>query len=656
MANKARPIEDLSVAAIRSLVIDITNKAKSGHPGMALDAAPTMVALFHDHIKVNPADPTWDNRDRFVLSAGHVSALLYATLHVCGYGISMEDLQQFRQLGSKTPGHPEYRWTPGIDATSGPLGQGIAQAVGMAMAERATCAQYPSYKGYGHYTYCLCGDGCLQEGVAQEAISLAGRLHLGKLILFYDANGATLDGPTSDSLTENVELRFLACEWNVIKVGDGNDIKAISKAIAKAKKSLDPTLIILQSTIGFGSKNQGSHKTHGSPLGEEDGAYAKASYGYDYPPFTVPQEVYDYFKQGFQSRVLSQINPKAELEAFKAAAPEEYQRYSDGLSHNFGPYVPSYPEFAVGESIATRSSSGKCLAALHDALPFTLGGAADVAGSVMTNIPGESAFTYDNPTGRDIRYGIREFAMAGVNNGIALHGGFLPYGGSFFVFADYMKPALRMAALEKLPVFYILTHDSIAVGEDGPTHQPIEQLAMLRSIPGFEVIRPADAKEVVASYELIRNNTEGPIALVLTRQGVPTLEETSAEGVSKGGYRLYGPAKPKWLIVATGSEVSLAIKIAAKLNEKGSSIGVVSLPSWSRFEAQSDEYKDSVLCTPYERRISLEMGSTFGWAKYAKHNLGIDSFGASAKAGDVIHAFGFDEDAVCAKINSILEA
>lgn len=659
MAKKDLSLDELGVAALRSLVIDMTNKAKSGHPGMALDVAPAMYALFHDHLISNPKNPEWSSRDRFVLSAGHVSALLYATLHVCGYDLSMEDLQNFRQLGSCTPGHPERGCTAGVDATSGPLGQGVAQAVGMAFAERALRAQYPNFPAYGHYTYCLCGDGCLQEGVAQEAISLAGHHHLGKLILIYDANGATLDGPTNDSLSENIELRFLACEWNVLKVGDSNDVRAISKAIAKAKKSKDPTLIILTSTIGYGSAKQGSHKTHGSPLGEEDGAHAKEVYGYDYPPFTVPQEVYASFRESIGARgEKAEAEYRLAKEAFEKAFPEECARFNHGFTRDYSSYEVKFPEPEVGKVVATRNVSGECLNALHDALPFTLGGAADVASSVQTVLKNGTMFTFDTPKGRDVHWGIREFAMASVMNGIALHGGFLTYGGSFLVFSDYLKPALRMAALQKLPTFYLFSHDSIAVGEDGPTHQPVEQVVTLRSIPGFETIRPCDAKEVVASYEIVKEKKDGPTALILTRQGVPTLEESSIEGAKKGGYLIYGPKKPQWLLVATGSEVSLALNIAKFLNEEAKKpfVSVVSLPSWSRFEEQSQEYRDSVLCAPYEKRISLEMMSTFGWAKYAKYNLGIDSFGLSAKAADVIHALGFDEAAVCAKIKSIVEA
>ncbi len=656
MAKPKTNIADLSIAAMRSLVIDMTNKAHSGHPGMALDIAPAMYALFHDHIVANPQDPNWDNRDRFVLSSGHVSSLLYATLHLAGYKISMDDLKSFRQLGSRTPGHPEYRETPGIDATSGPLGQGIAMAVGMAIAEANMKATYTrAGNAFGHYTYVLCGDGCLQEGISQEAISLAGHLHLNKLILIYDQNGATLDGPTSDSLTENVEMRFLASEWNVIKVEDGNDYAAVSKAITKAKRSLDPTCIIVKTRIGYGSMKEGSHKTHGEPLGEEDGAHAKSVYGYAYPEFTVPQEVYENFAKSFASRgKIAYATYLRAKEDYLACNQKDAERLEDAFARNFEKYVPSYPEFEVGKAEATRSSSGKCLAALHDALPFTFGGSADVAGSTKTNMKNETMFTFENPQGRDMHWGIREFAMGAAMNGIALHGGLLPYGAIFCVFADYMKPAMRMAALMKLPVVYLLTHDSIAVGEDGPTHQPIDQLPMLRAIPGFEVIRPADAHEVIGAYETVRLKKEGPTALILTRQNVETLAETDAVKAQKGGYLLFKPEGATHLILATGSEVAPSLALAKALSELGKKVAVASLPSVSRFLSQEQAYIDEVLFLPYEKRISVEMASTFGWAKLAKHNLGIDEFGASGPAKDVIARYGFDAESLRTKVEEIL--
>ncbi len=634
-----------SISALRSLVIDMTNKAKSGHPGMALDVAPAMYALFHDHLVADPKAPQWCGRDRFVLSSGHVSALLYATLHLAGYGISMDDIKSFRQLGSATPGHPEYGWTPGVDATSGPLGQGIAQAVGMAMAERAVASR-SGFEAFGHYTYCLCGDGCLQEGISQEAISLAGHYRLNKLILIYDANGATLDGPTSDSFDEDVAKRFIASHWNAIEVEDGNDYAAISKAIGKAKKSDKPTVIIVHSIIGFGAPNQGSHKTHGEPLGEEAGAYAKNVYGYDLPPFTVPEAVYQSFREAFAAR-----GEEAHRVYLLAGLPETLDEEVAKACEA----VPSYPEFEIGKPEATRSSSGKCLAAFHDAMPFTFGGSADVAGSTKTNMKDETMFGAENPRGRDVHWGIREFAMASCCNGIALHGGLRPYGSCFLVFADYLKPAIRMAALQHLPVFYLFTHDSIAVGEDGPTHQPIEQLAMLRSVPGLETVRPGDAHEVIAAYENIRLKKDGPTALILTRQNVPTLEETSVEGAKKGGYLLYKPEGAKWLILATGSEVASSLSIAKKLTVEGTPVAVASLPSIGRFLENDSAYVESVLFLPREKRISIEMATTFGWGGLAGKNIGIDRFGASGKASEVIASYGFDEDSLYAKIKQLVK-
>ncbi|MCR5349331.1 MAG: transketolase [Bacilli bacterium] len=657
MERKPNDTKSLAIAAARSLVIDMTNKAKSGHPGMALDVAPAMVALFQDHLVADPKHPDWVNRDRFVLSSGHVSALLYATLHLAGYDLSMDDLKSFRQLGSKTPGHPEYKETPGVDATSGPLGQGIAQAVGMAMAEEAIRAQYPGADGvFGHYTYCLCGDGCLQEGISQEAISLAGHHRLSRLILLCDLNGATLDGPTSDAFSENLRLRFLASEWNVLEVKDGNDVNAISKAISKAKKQDGyPTAILIHSVIGYGAPKQGSHKTHGSPLGEADGSQAKSVYGYPYPDFTVPDEVYSQFANTFGKRGEAAYRRyQATFQDFQAKELKEAQRYLDAFEGNFVDAVVNYPAFDSEKAESTRSLSGKCLKALHDAIPCTFGGSADVAGSTLTNIEGEPMFDILSRQGRDVHWGIREFAMAACCNGIALHGGLLPYASCFLVFSDYMKPAIRMAALQSLPVAYLFTHDSIAVGEDGPTHQPIEHLAMLRSVPNLEVVRPADYVETIGAYENIRLERNHPTALVLTRQNVAPVGGNSVEGARKGGYLAYKPKGATHLILATGSEVALCVKIAKALNENGSPVAVASLPSVSRFLSQSEKYVNSVLFLPRDKRISVEMASTFGWASLAKHNIGIDGFGASGKAGDVIASYGFDEEGLRKKVEEIL--
>ena len=645
-----KELDKLSVSAIRAMCIDVVNKAKSGHPGMALGSAPIVYALFGKHLVANPKDPMWVNRDRFVLSAGHASSLLYTMLHVSGYDVSLEDLKSFRQLGSLTPGHPEYKHTKGVDSTSGPLGQGIAQAVGIAMAERAVAAQYPDGgKIMNHYTYALCGDGCLQEGLSQEAISLAGHHKLNKLILIYDSNNVTLDGGLDLSFSENVKQRFLASEWDVLEVKDGNDVDAIDAAISKAKQSKDkPTLIIVTTVIGFGSEKQGTSKVHGNPLGEEDGAHAKAVYGYEYPPFTIPEEVYAFFKEGFAKRgEKAEAEWKKAYEAFKAAHKQEAKVFEDAFDGNVSSYIGEEPSFASDDKDSSRVASGKALNLLHTRVPFLMGGSADVAGSVMTKIEGGVNFTKETPAGRNINYGIREFEMASAMNGMLLHGGVKVYGGAFLVFSDYMKSAIRMAALSKLPAIYLFSHDSIAVGEDGPTHQPIEQLAMLRSMPNVNVIRPCDTRETYAAWDIALESKETPTALILSRQNLPILS-SSIEGVRKGAYVLSKEEKKADVILlATGSEVGLAVEAKKLLKEKGIDARVVSMPSWFLFEKQSEEYKKSVLSLDRSKIVSVEMMSTFGWAKYAEHNYGIDTYGTSAPAKDAIKAFHFLPEDLC---------
>lgn len=649
-SKQNKDIEALSVAAIRSLVIDMINDASSGHPGMALDAAPALYALFRDHLNADPKHPDWRNRDRLVFSSGHASALLYALLHLGGYHLSLEDLKAFRQLGSITPGHPEIGMTPGVDATAGPLGQGIAQAVGMAMAEKHIAASYPEGKKLCHHrVYCLCGDGCLQEGIAQEAISLAGHLRLNRLILLYDCNTSTLDGPTSNSMTENVKLRFLSEEWNVIEVKDGDSVSSMSKAIAKARRSKAyPTLILFHTLIGKGSKKEGTSATHGAPLGEEDGAFAKASYGYDYPKWTVPSAVYEDFAAHFAARGGAKYEYDCQNhEQWKQAHPSEAKVYEDACARNFVSYLPKRESFEIKAKEATRRTSGRYLNALAESMPFTFGGSADVAGSVMTKLSGGTPFSYEHPEGKDMNWGIREFAMLACSNGIHLHGGLYAYGGMFLIFSDYAKPAFRMAAMEHLPLLALLSHDSIAVGEDGATHQPIEQLASLRSIPGLTVIRPCDGKETVGAYEAALKNVSGPTAIILSRQDLPLLENSSIDETQKGAYFIQKDPEAEILILASGSEVSLALEVSKKLSKKAS---IVSMPSWELFEKQSQEYRDSVLYLPYEKRISLEMLSTFGWAKYAKNNIGLDTYGASGKSSQVIASCHFDADSIAQEI------
>lgn len=645
-----KELEKLSVSAIRSMCIDVINKAKSGHPGMALGSAPILYTLFTKHLVANPKEPLWFNRDRFVLSAGHASALLYTMLHVSGYEISLDDLKSFRQFGSLTPGHPEFKHTKGVDATSGPLGQGISQAVGMAMAERAVKAQYPQGKSVcDHYTYVLCGDGCLQEGISQEAISLAGHQKLNKLILFYDSNEVTLDGGIGLSFSENVKARFKASEWNVLEVNDGNDIDAINDAICKAKTSKSkPTLILVHTVIGYGSEKQGTSKVHGSPLGDEDGAKAKAFYGYNYPAFTIPQEVYDHFKATFAKRGEEAYKAyKENYKVWKEAHGGAAKKLENALNEDLSSYFRHEPKFEAENADSSRVSSGKALNELYNRIPFLMGGSADVAGSVMTKINGGVNFEPKTAKGRNINWGIREFAMASAQNGMLLHGGLKTYVGCFFVFADYMKAAVRMAALSKLPAIYLFSHDSIAVGEDGPTHQPIEQLAMLRSIPNMNVIRPCDARETYAAWEIALKSKVTPTALILSRQNLPLLTSKYAM-VEKGAYVISKEAKRiNATLVATGSEVGLAVEAQKLLLEKGIDVRVVSMPSWFNFEEQDEDYKKSVFGVKKDKVFAIEMLSSFGWHKYADHIMSVDTFGTSAPAKEAIKAYHFlKEDVV----------
>jgi transketolase len=656
--KKDDALDDLCVGALRALVIDETNHAKSGHPGMALDIAPALYVLFKNHLVADPEHPEWLNRDRFVLSSGHNSALLYAMLHLAGYKVSLDDLKAFRSLNSITPGHPEVGLTPGVDASAGPLGQGIAQAVGMAVAEEAVAASYPEGKSVmNHYTYCLCGDGCLEEGLSQEAISFAGHQKLNKLILIYDANTSTLDGPTSNTMSEDVKLRFLSAEWDVLEVKDGNDMAAIDKAISKAKSNpLCPSLIIVHTLIGFGSVNQGSHKTHGEPLGVEDGAHAKQVYGYNYPEFTVPEEVYDHFRETLSARgekAYSEWSKK--FAAFQEKHPKESKVFLDAFARNVTPYLPKMPTFDPSTSEATRNSSGHLVSALPSVMPFTLGGSADVAGSLKTAIPNDPGFSKEHPEAKNVFFGIREFAMASIQNGILLHGGLVSYVGCFLIFSDYMKAAVRMSALEKLPAIYLFSHDSIAVGEDGPTHEPIEQLAAFRSMPGLQLFRPADARETYAAWRIALLSQHTPTLLILSRQNLPLLVHSSEEGVQKGAYVLEANPKKQIQLLATGSEVSLCVAVAHLLKEKGVEAEVVSMPSLEVFERQDAAYQKSVLSLPKEKRFSFEMAAGLGWYKYADHVYSIEEFGRSAPGPEVLKAFGWTPEQMAAKVLADLQ-
>ncbi|MBQ7994948.1 MAG: transketolase [Bacilli bacterium] len=636
-----------AIAVLRSLIIDTINKANSGHPGMALDAAPIEYVLFKNHLVANPKNPNWINRDRFILSAGHTCALHYSLLHLAGYDISLGDLKQFRQLNSLTPGHPEVGLTPGIDASSGPLGQGVAQAVGFAMAERFVRSSYKEgEKLMSHKTYCLCGDGCLQEGLSQEAISLAGFHKLSNLVLFYDANTSTLDGPTSQSFNEDVALRFKASGWNVLDIEDGNNLDAIDEAISLAKEEKEkPTLIIVHTLIGYGSSKQGSHETHGKPLGKEDGEIAKSFYGYGgHEEFSIPPFVYELFKETFAKRG-EEMNKEYDLavDEYKKSYPEEYARFIKAFNRDYAKEAEEITlEFG---SEASRNTSGKIVAKLPSIIPSSLGGSADVAASVMTAIPGDPSFSKENPSAHNINFGIREFAMAAIQNGMLLHGGVLTYIGSFLVFSDYMKNAIRMAALQHLPAIYLFSHDSIAVGEDGPTHEPIEQLVALRTIPDLVTFRPCDSKETLYAWKEAIKSKSTPHAIILSRQKLPLLESTNEEGFKHGGYIVYSGNKPAEIeLIASGSEVSTAIEAAKKLEGEGLGVIVASFPSLEVFEKQTEEYKSSVLCLDRSKIYAFEMSHGAMWYRYAEHVKSIDRFGLSAPMKDVISALKFTSD------------
>ena len=649
----------LSIACIRSLVIDTINKAKSGHPGMAIGSAPILYTLYTRHLKADPNNPNWIGRDRFVLSAGHASSLLYVMLHLAGYNISIDDLKKFRQLDSITPGHPEIGVTPGVDASSGPLGQGISQAVGMALAEQSLKAMYKDSKGvFDHYTYVLCGDGCLQEGISQEAISFAGHQKLNKLILFYDSNNVTLDGGLDLSFSEDVKKRFESAKWNVLEVKDGNDIDAIDAAIVRAKVSDKPTVIIVRTIIGYGSANQGTAKVHGAPLGEEDGKVAKKVYGYSYPEWSVPEEVIKDFQENFIKRGQDAYKKwNDNYLAYCKSHPQEAKLIESSLNNSVKPYLyQENPIVEVGTKEASRQTSKRIINLLHENIHNLIGGSADVAGSVYTKIDGGKTF---NPTcreGRSINFGIREFAMAAIQNGMLLHGGLRTYVGSFMVFADYLKPAIRMASLSHLPAIYLFSHDSIAVGEDGPTHQPIEQLAMLRSIPGVEVYRPCDANEVATAYRLMFGQNDHPCCICLTRQAMPVLPGSTSKDSEKGGYIISKEVgnKPQFTIIASGSEVALAVEAQAKLLNEGIDCRVVSMMCQELFLKQDPVYIKETLGVEYGLRIAVEMLSSFGWHRFAPHVMSIDEFGLSAPAGDVIKKFNFTSDELVRRIKEII--
>ncbi|WP_314086504.1 transketolase [uncultured Gemella sp.] len=654
-----------SVNAIKVLGVDAINKSKSGHPGVVMGAAPMAYSLFSKHLRVNPKKTDWINRDRFVLSAGHGSMLLYSLLHLSGFeDVSLEEVKNFRQWGSKTPGHPEFGHTKGVDATTGPLGQGISTAVGMALAERYLAAKYnkEGYSLFDHYTYVICGDGDIMEGVASEASSFAALQKLNKLVVLYDSNDICLDGETKDAFSENVRARYDAYGWNTILVEDGANVEAVSAAIEQAKKSDKPTLIEVKTIIGAGSPNkQGTNGVHGAPLGEEETALFRKEIGWEYEPFDIPAEVYADFKANVADRGETEYAKWEKLyEDYKAAYPELAKELEEALSREDIKHLTkeSFSFKNIGDTQATRNSSQDAINSVAAVLPTFFGGSADLSHSNMTFIKGDGLQDDANRTERNVQFGVREFAMATVLNGLMLHGGVRVFGGTFFVFSDYLKAALRLSAIQNLPVTYVFTHDSIAVGEDGPTHEPIEHLASLRTIPNTYVFRPADATEAQAAWYLSQKTNDRPTSIVLTRQNLPILENSSFEKVAKGAYVVHETSADfDTILIATGSEVALAIDVAHELEKDGSKVRVVSMPSVELFEEQPKEYKEELLPLSVRRRVSLEMGNSALWYKYVGLDglaIGIDKFGASAPANKVIEEYGFTVEAVVEKIKNEL--
>ncbi len=661
-------VQKTTVNAIRILSAEAIEKAKSGHPGLPMGCAPIGYTLFQSFLKFNPADPTWQNRDRFVLSAGHGSAMLYTLFHLYGMGISMEDMKNFRQLGSLTPGHPEYGHTAAVETTTGPLGQGLATAVGMAVAEAHLAAKYnrPGYKVVDHYTYVLCGDGCLEEGISYEACSFAGSHNLGKLILFYDDNEITIEGDTDVTFKENVGARFAAQNWQVLHVDLAtkvDDVNALAAAIKKAQARTDkPSIIICHTHIGEGSPLKGSEKSHGAPLGAENLQKSKEKLGWEYPPFECPQEVYDHCAAAGKSGSDAQTVWADMFKAYEAAYPEvaaEYKAVMAGEKPNLAEIEGLYD---FEKPMATRQTSSKVLNLLAAKIPQLMGGSADLGPSNLSQMKDTDEIAYGtfsaaDYAGRNMHFGIREHAMAAIANGMQLHGGVQAYCATFFVFSDFCKPSIRMAALMKLPVTYIFTHDSIGVGEDGPTHQPIEHLVMLRSIPGLKVYRPADGKETAAAWVSAMSGTE-PTAILLSRQNLPQYAGSSDEAL-KGGYILENcEGTPDVLLMGTGSEIDLCVKAKAALAEKGVQARVISMPCFEEFEKQSAEYKESVLPKAIKARVAVEAACPYSWYKYAGdcgETVCMTSFGASAPAGVLFPHFGFTVENVVEKAMQSIE-
>ncbi len=662
-------LANLAINTIRTLAMDAVQKANSGHPGLPMGAAPTAYTLWMHHMRYNPRSPDWANRDRFVLSAGHGSMLIYALLHLTGYDVSLEDLQNFRQLGSSTPGHPEYGDTPGVETTTGPLGQGAATAVGMALAE-AYLANYFNRDGHNivnHHTFVLVSDGDLMEGVCLEAAALAGHWGLGKLIFLYDDNQVTLDGEADMTFSEDVKLRFRAMGWQVQRVADGTDVAAINRAIEHAKAEIrQPSLIAIRSIIGYGSPNkQGTSQAHGSPLGEAEVELAKQNLGWDpSAKFYVPADALEHFRGAIDRGRAAESDWNDRFQSWRAAFPELAAAWDRAQAGAFADgWREQLPSWEAGQAIATRNAGGDVLNVLAQNAPTMIGGDADLAGSTKTLIKGADNTGPGNATARNLRFGVREHGMGAIVNGLALHGGIVkPYSATFFTFSDYMRPAMRLGALMNLPTVYVFTHDSIGLGEDGPTHQPVEHLMSLRAMPNLYVFRPADATETAGAWATIAE-LDHPAAIVLSRQDLPVLAGNDAgihEGVSKGAYVLseHESGDIDAIILASGSEVSIALAAAELLEESDIRARVVSMPCWERFEEQSGEYKESVLPSDITRRVSIEAGVTLGWSRYLGPEgiaLGVDRFGASGPYLKIYEAYGLTPGDVAEAVNSLLD-
>ena len=658
--------DDLQIRAIntiRFLAADAVQQANSGHPGLPMGAAPMAFTVWTRHLRHNPRDPKWAGRDRFVLSGGHGSMLLYSLLHLTGYDLSLDEIKNFRQFGSRTPGHPEYGLTPGVELTTGPLGQGFGQGVGMAIAATHLAAEFnkPGHEIIQSYIYGIVTDGDLMEGVASEAASLAGHLRLGRIIYLYDDNHVSIDGSTDLAFTEDRGARFEAYGWHVQTVGDGNDVEAIDAAIKAAQADPRPSLIAVRTIIGFGAPHkQGTSKAHGEPLGDEELKAAKENLGWPVEPrFLIPGEVLEFYREAVERGREREDEWAKRLEAYKQAYPDlgaELQRRLDGqLPEGWDANLPTFP--ADSKGMATRVSSGKVLDVLAAKLPELIGGSADLTPSNNTKFEEAGDFQPDNPGGRYLRFGVREHGMGAALNGINLFGGLIAYGGTFLIFSDYMKPAIRIAAISSVRSIFVFTHDSVGLGEDGPTHQPIEQLMGLRAIPNLTVIRPADANEVRDAWRVAIARKHSPTALALTRQNVPTFEDSNGSTLlEKGAYVLkdFGE-NPQLILIATGSEVSLIYDAAQKLSAEGTAVRVVSFPSWELFEEQDEAYRESVLPKNVTARLAVEAGATLGWERYAQTVIGLDHYGASAPYKVIFEKFGLTVENVVTKAKELLK-